>query len=273
MRYLRRTGEQGEIMQIHVPDYLILPFGRAVKADLQKIALSAVSADGLYFSTDVPVISIRKSDKRPMCLADFELYFGAFPDSCYRNNGREADQVMLDYIWTTLKSHNPNMTTSEELFLDLYFATLKALAEYAHNKNPDELIAARKTIGLSRLSTYKSTTDLWRALLPIPELQLYVQDPLAEKVSYQPDNNFRVDYGFWNGENLIAVEIDGAEPAGYARDIRRDRLLRRAGVDVIHITNWELGTHKAHALTQLLPRQFFGFDWNYEGERPDIIPF
>ncbi|SRR5258708_18216389 len=185
-------------MQIHVPDYLILPFGQAVKSDLQKIGLSAVSADGLYFSTSVPVIFIRKSEKRPMCLADFELYFGHFPDSCYSDQDREADQLMLDHIHTTLKSHNPSMTKSEEMFLDLYFG---------------------------------------------------------------------------NGENLIAVEIDGAEPAGYARDIRRDRLLRRAGVDVVHILNLEIAKHKADALVKLLPRQFFGFDWNYEGERPMIIPF
>ena len=122
---------------------------------------------------------------------------------------------------------------------------------------------------------YKSITDVWRALLPIPELQLYVQDPLAETVSYQPDNNFRVDYGFWDGTKLTAVEIDGAEPEGYARDIRRDRLLKRAGIEVIHILNMELAKHKARALVQLLPISFFGFDWEYEGYRlyPDGIPF
>jgi very-short-patch-repair endonuclease len=94
-------------------------------------------------------------------------------------------------------------------------------------------------------------------------------------MSYEPNNNFRVDYGFWNGEQLIAVEIDGAEPEGYARDIRRDRLLRRAGVDVIHILNVELARHKGNALVSLLPRQFFGYDWDYEGMRPglDDIPF
>jgi len=42
----------------HVPDYLILHFGRAVKSDLQKTSLSAVSADGLYFNTDVPVVFV-----------------------------------------------------------------------------------------------------------------------------------------------------------------------------------------------------------------------
>jgi hypothetical protein len=53
-------------MNLHVPDYLILPFGRAVKSDLQRIGLSAVSADGLYFSTDVPIIFIARSRACPV---------------------------------------------------------------------------------------------------------------------------------------------------------------------------------------------------------------
>jgi len=255
------------MQNFHVPDYLILPFGRAIKSDLQKIMLSAVSADGLYFSTDVPVIFIRKPNKRPLCIADFEDYFESFPSS-----SSDDDQAMLNHMCITLKSHNPDMTKYEEMFLDLYFGTLKTLAAYAHNRQFKIFAEAAKHIGLSwMMPGYKSATDLWRALLPIPELQLYVQDPLSEKMSYQPDNNFRVDYGFWNGEKLVAVEIDGAEPTGYAKDIRRDRLLRRAGVDVIHITNFELAKHKARALVELLPRQFFGFDWNYEGQQP--VPF
>jgi len=251
---------------LHVPDYLILPYGRAVKSDLQKIMLSAVSADGLYFSTDVPVIFINKAKHRPMCLGDFENHFGNLPDDLCNAD----DQAFLDHMCGTLKSHNPNMTQWEEKFLDYYFATLKVLAATDREHAPE----ASEQIGLPWIHRrYKSKTDLWRALVPIPELQLYVQDPLAETRAYQPDNNFRVDYGFWNGQNLIAVEIDGAEPDGYAKDIRRDRLLRRAGVDVIHILNLEIAKHKARALVNLLPAQFFGHDWSYEGERPDIIPF
>ena len=41
-------------------------------------------------------------------------------------------------------------------------------------------------------------------------MQLYVQDQLARVASYEPKNNFRFDYGFWDGERLIAIEIDGA---------------------------------------------------------------
>ena len=197
---------------------------------------------------------------------NFQQHFGVLPHSLY-----EADeQAILDHMCTVLKSLNPNMTPSEEQFLDLYFGTLKVAA----SATPDGWQACEQ-LGLPALGIrpYKSPNDLWRALLPIPELQLYVQDPLAETKTYQPDNKFRVDYGFWDGQQLIAIEIDGAEPEGYAKDIRRDRLLRRAGVDVIHIMNLEIARHKAGALWHLLPRKFFGFDWSYEGERPEIIPF
>jgi hypothetical protein len=255
---------------IHVPDYLILPFGKAVKDDLQKISLSAVSANGLYFATDVPVIFINKSMQKPLCLSDFTKHFGQMPDSCYDNLHANA-KAALDFMLPALKSHNPNMTRSEELFLDLYFGMLTAVM-----KDGEECREACQQIGLDwyMIDAYRSPNDLWRALLPVPELQLYVQDPLSDNYSYHPDNNFRVDYGFWDGQKLIAVEIDGAEPQGYARDIRRDRLLRRAGVDVIHILNLELQKYRARALTQLLPAKFFGYDWDYEGQPPELeFPF
>lgn len=254
---------------LHVPDFLILPYGRAVKSDLQKIALSAVSADGLYFSTDVPVIFINKAKRRPICLGDFAEHFKEWPDSHFD----DTEQTILTNMCGVLKSLNPNMTQAEEDFLNLYFTALKTLAAYANGE--EGAFSAAYDLGFppNWLHPKLSRKDIWRALLPIPELQLYVQDPLATTKSYQPDNNFRVDYGFWNGEQLIAVEIDGAEPEGYARDIRRDRLLRRAGVDVIHILNIEIARHKARALIQLLPRSFFGFDWDYEGQPPDILPF
>ena len=41
-------------------------------------------------------------------------------------------------------------------------------------------------------------------------MQLYVHDPLEDDIfAFEPSNNFRVDFGFWTGANLVAVEIDG----------------------------------------------------------------
>lgn len=92
-------------------------------------------------------------------------------------------------------------------------------------------------------------------------MQLYVHDVLdVGRWSFEPNNNFRVDFGFWTGSKLIAVEIDGNEPEGYARDVRRDRLLRRADVDVVHILNTEIDKHGRDLMVPLLP-QSIGFEW------------
>ncbi len=256
---------------LYIPGYLVLPFGRAVKSDLQKIVLSSVSPDGVYLSTDISVITICKAAQKPLCLGDFERQFGKLPSDVPYDD----DVAILQYMCTTLKSHNPNMTSCEELFLDLYFGILTALHVDACDPNWVRLRDACERIGIDGVSIkrYKTPNDVWRALLPIPELQLYVRDPLAEARSSQPDINLRVDYGFWDGAQLHAVEIDGADPDGYARDIRRDRLLRNERVNLIHILNMELKAHEGRMLQKWLPPAFLGHGWNYEGERPFEIPF
>jgi hypothetical protein len=257
-------------LSVHLPGYMILPYGRAMKSDLQKISLSAVSTDGLYFSTNVTAILINKAEQKPIRLADFENHI-----STVGSSSLASDEQILDYMCDALKAHNPNMTPYEQMFLELYFGLLKVFRTDYRRDNWKVATEARRQIGLRYdVAGYDSITDVWRALLPIPELQLYVRDPLSDWESYQPNNNLRVDYGFWDGKRLIAVEIDGAEPAGYARDIRRDRLLKKAGVTVIHILNIELMKHQSLALLKSLPRYFFGFDWNYKSERPEFeIPF
>jgi hypothetical protein len=259
------------LANFHVPDYLILPFGRATKDDLRRIALSAVSADGLYFSSEVSCVFIRKSDQKPLCLGRFDEVFGDIQDP---DRQLKDDIQLLRFMRGAIKSNNPQMTNFEELFVDLYFSILeashlRALGDPAGREQLSDLGVNPKYFGVMGAPL----GHIWRALVPIPELQLYVRDPLSPERSYHPENNFRVDYGFWNGDRIIAVEIDGAEPAGYARDIRRDRLLRQAGVDVIHILNLELQRHRGRALAELLSPRFFGFGWNYEGRRPFTWPF
>ena len=144
------------MQNIHVPDYLILPVGRAVKSDLQKIMLSAVSADSLYFSTDVPVISIRKSERKPLCLPEFPNHFQRFPKDCHEN-----DEAILD-IRTTLKSHNPNMTKFEEMFLDLCFGALTGFIRHAKG-SPGDLDTTLEQVGLGWWlvdNYYKSPNDV-----------------------------------------------------------------------------------------------------------------
>jgi Protein of unknown function (DUF559) len=61
-----------------------------------------------------------------------------------------------------------------------------------------------------------------------------------DSYSFVPENMVKVDFAFWTGRSLIAVEIDGSSHFGREAHIQRDRMLQRAGVMVIHVLNSEL---------------------------------
>jgi hypothetical protein len=242
-------------MRIEIRDHLILPFGKARKSDLQKIRLSSVAANGIYLSSDIPCLYINVAAKKPLTMQDYDIFImGEHGPEPY-----EEDVITgLDFIHTLIQQSMPAETTTkyEVKFLALYFDYLKGFVSEEHHP-------------LSNTPPM----SLFNALLPIPQMQLYVHDPLEDDWSgtYEPSNNFRVDFGFWTGTKLIAVEIDGNEPEGYARDIRRDRLLRRAKVDVVHILNSEIDRHGENVIHHVLPESI-----RYEWRRtpvPEFSPF
>jgi hypothetical protein len=219
---------------IEITDHLILPFGRATKSDLQKITLAAVAANGIYLRADIPCVYINVAEKKPLRLLDFFSVFGRGQGSS--PNGDDV-MAMLDFIHQIILQHMPTGTTPyEAAFLKHYFDFVK----------DDPFI--------------KKPFGRYNALLPIPQMQVYVEDVLDPRWSFEPTNNFRVDFGFWTGTQLVAVEIDGNEPEGYAADVRRDRLLRRANVDVVHILNTEIHKHGRDLMLPLLPKSI-AFDW------------
>ena len=239
-------GRFGVPRSIEITDHLILPFGRARKDDLERIKLSAVAANGIYLTTDVPCVYINVAKKEPLTISDFYTVLGG---SDPEPDGGDLPAA-LDFIHGRVLKHMPGETTTryERTFLDLYFGWLKG-----------------------RLKRLREPYTLYNALLPIPQMQLYVHDPLEDDdiFAFEPSNNFRVDFGFWTGANLVAVEIDGNEPAGYARDLRRDRLLRRANVDVVHILNTEIDRHEQKVVWSLLPRAILD-EW--ERMKPPSLP-
>jgi hypothetical protein len=237
--------------RVNIEGHLVLPFGTATKADIGRIRLMCVEATGIHLESDVPVVYINKNDRKPLMLASFEDVFAVNPTAFDGDRLNKDEQYGLDFICGKIKEHNPNMTKYEELFANLYFECIA-----------DRHLSERPWL------TKRERGSVYSALLPIPEMQIYVTDPL-DYHSWEPSNNFRVDYGFWDGKQLIAIEIDGSEPSGYARDVRRDRLLRRAGVDVIHVLNTEIEQHRARALTALLPEQF----WGERKTGHEFIPF
>jgi hypothetical protein len=218
--------------KIRIANHLILPFGTARKFDLNRIKLSSVAADGIYFTSDIPCIYINRAQQRPLTINDWRTVFGFGP----KGPKTEDVVVALDFICNLVKSYIPEPTKYQISFLKHYFSRLKG-------QLPEEV----------PFEPVDQPFQLYNALLPVPEMQLYVNDPLEEDFTYEPTNNFRVDFGFWTGTALLAVEIDGNDPGGYARELRRDRLLRRANVDIIHILNTEIELHGERVIDALLP--------------------
>jgi hypothetical protein len=55
----------------------------------------------------------------PVCLGDFDRVFGNVPDKLFAAKPDTANDIaILEYMCSTIKSHNPNMTKHEEQFLD-----------------------------------------------------------------------------------------------------------------------------------------------------------
>jgi len=225
--------------RFHIANHLILPFGTAQKFDLNRIKLSSVGGNGIYFTSDIPCVYIDKSKKEPLTLLDYRQVFGnEFPPRESKGNVEKG----LEYLQRMVRRFMPNPTKFEIRYLELYFDHLKEQVK-------------------SDFSFLDSPEVVYNALLPIPEVQIYVHDPLEDNwMVFEPTNNFRVDFGFWTGTRLVGVEIDGYEPEGYSRDVRRDRLLRRADVDVIHILNTEIVKYTSKVVWSLLPSEVV-HDW------------
>jgi hypothetical protein len=122
----RFDGRFGVPRSIEITDHLILPFGRAHKYDLQRIKLSAVAANGIYLSGDVPCVYIDVAKKEPLTISDYYRVLGdSFPDP----DGGDLPAA-LDFIHGLVLKHMPADTTQyERTFLDLYFGWLKSRLE------------------------------------------------------------------------------------------------------------------------------------------------
>jgi very-short-patch-repair endonuclease len=254
-------------MEFKIPDSVILLFGTATKFDRDTVKLRATTTQGIYFSASCPALVINRKDKAPFTLSLFESLMEAAgrPTSWehYSEYGLTRDTwedvpANLEVMRAeTTEMCGEQATRFEKRFVELFFAHLRE----QHEKMKRFADGPRRS------------RSLFNVLTPIPQAQFYCDDPLAP-YTFTPDNNFRVDFAFWTGTKFIAVEIDGNEPGGYAQDIRRDRLLRRAGIDLVHILNTEIVEYPAKVIRSLLPSEIL--DTHRDGVEagfPIFFPF
>jgi len=147
--------------RVNIGGHLVLPFGTATKADISRIRLTCVEATGIHLESDAPVVYINKNDDKPLILASFDDVFAVNPTAFDGDRLNKDERYGLDFICGKIKEHNPNMAKYEELFANLYFQCIA-----------DRHLSERPWL------TKRAQGSVYSALLPIPEMQIYVADPL-----------------------------------------------------------------------------------------------
>jgi len=243
-------------VRVRVLGHLLIPFG-VEKWRIEDVRVSGVSTDATYFESPAPLCHIDMSKADALRVHQIERVFPQ-PDQYHTSSTVEAD---LALVQSTIEQACQFDAASEKRFLRLYF---EYILDRSAPQGDDPLAEYRRTIlpGSDARWAYE-------ALLPLPQAHLYLRDPLAESFSFTPERMFKVDFAFWTGKRLIAIEVDGKSHIGSPHHIVKDRLLQRANVHVIHIMNEELVKHGTAVIEKLLPREISKW-WHHgdETERP-----
>jgi hypothetical protein len=248
-----------------IKGHLLVPFG-CPKWEIKKIAVANVITTGTTITSETPLAYIDKASAKPLRLFSFrDVLPIELPEI-------DDDQLAFDHMREVLKANAEVATDFERRFIDLYFEAVRQRAV-----PPAWLQPFKKE---SYPAPYDDPHWIFAALMPLPQAHLYLLDPLSKTGgAYDPQRMVKVDFAFWTGTRIVAIEIDGGSHIGSEDHVTKDRLLQRAGVTVIHILNQELLQHGTDAITKLLPEDVFEF-WKIEKERPylqnplsDKIPF
>jgi hypothetical protein len=229
-----------KLVKFKSSNYLIIPFG-CPKWDIGKLKVVGVSPEATYFESEVPCAYIDKMEKVALRLTDFrDVYPSEFPDI---DNNEEA----IDYIRECLRERCDPQDGLEKKFLNKYFVYCRNKLELVRSTDIEKRGSLVYTI-INATDTLASGHAPWDSirlfdvLLPLPQAHIYVNNPMEpEQYSYEgvPKSMCKIDFAFWTGEQIIAVEIDS--PRKITKDlIPRRRMLEEAGIKVINILHTEI---------------------------------
>jgi len=250
-------------VKIKIPNQLLIPFG-GPKWSIDRISVVGVSTTGTYLQSDTPLAYVDRSKSRALRLRDFRT---VVPDSW----GYEYDIFTdaLDIMQNYLREKCTLATESEKQFLDLYFDYCRksiSMPDFFANRQEEDRPS------LYQNAPYNDVNWVFDAMMPLPQAHLYATDPMEDRYNFAPNKMMKVDFAFWTGKRLVAVEIDGSSHSGSEAHIQKDRLLQRSGVHVIHILNSEISKYGEKVINRLLPSEITHF-WGSAEEKYRTNPF
>jgi hypothetical protein len=186
---------------------------------------------------------------RPLRLGTMPWSFPERPDLISLAERAER----LDFLRDHLKSLCGLWDRLPRLFLDAYFRHIGACVA----ANRAALAAAAERLG----GLVAPEDWSYAALCPLPRARLPASD--------DPGALVPVDFAFWTGEGLYAVDVVGTTTPARSRRDGRVRL-RAAGVPVLEIPGLDLQRNGDGVLAKLLPAPFSEY---WKTERLPSSPF
>lgn len=214
-----------------VSGHLLIPFG-CPKWKISDIRPVAVSPQGTCFESSTQFVYINKHERQPKTMRDFcNIFYGInLPLNTEPN-------IALSIIEKYLRENCELQTDCERHFLNYYF-------DYCKN-------------AVTSQNEFNNSFQWTEFILPIPQAHLYLSDPFADLE--QLDTMIKVDFLFWTGTEMVAIEIDGTNKTS-AEINARDCKLRAAGVrEIIRILNSDLINSGAKTITSQLPTSITHF--------------
>jgi hypothetical protein len=225
-------------------DLLLIPYGTAGFFP-EKLRLTGFALSGLSFWTASPCVIIDRRDGLPLRCHQMPAEFSPPP----------APEAMRDaasklfFMQRYLQSLCGVWQGPPKTFIDNYFAA--AQRQIAANQ-------AMLTERVRDLAGLASIDDfIFSAPLPLPRAHLHLA-PRSNAPTVQAEDMVRVDFAFWTGKRLIAVDIN----TGASRTPKQRRAWERIGehgIDTLRLAPSALaGTSLADSLGEEFARFWEG---------------
>ena len=202
----------------------------------------------------VPHVIVDTVARAPLRLNDGQYEFAAPPSPAEMGE----PMARLDFLKRDARRRCDLWNKRQKRFLDCYFAFVAGQVE----DNRDSLSQSIAAFG----TLYRYADWMFSALRPLPRAHLRAPADVAA-APYDPASMIGVDFAFWTGGGLLAIELVGSETRGPRARARHDRL-QGAGITVLEMPQSALLDSQAFA--ELLPASFHRF---WQGQALPRGPF
>jgi hypothetical protein len=251
--------QSSSMNNIELKGVTIFPFS-CNKWEFESVKLISSTASSAVVSVNFPCLALPSCVLGPLQFSDLHCVCPEYENLNRFGNldVKKSLGYIKDFFNNLCEKRKLSQTKEAKRFLDIYYQYIQAVvgnaeldgdcpwSELLHSDNPDELIFDSRVV--------------FSSLLPMPEIWIYAKDTILE----QQGKWYRSDIGFWTGERLILVEIQGGSHVGKAEDVARFRAINSLDqVDVIYLHNDEIHHLKCSDIMRLLPESVWRY-WQYK---------